>query len=202
MAMIERARWSDLTFAWFTADEEFGQNPGLRDYLEEAEIAYVMAIPKTTEFTDHAGRITSIEKRAARLAPNDWQRRACGIGTKGFRVYDWALLDADDSDHQYMIRRSIDDGELAFYHCYNPRHESFGELVRVAGARWPIEECCHTSKGGVVLDDYQVRLHHAWYRHVTLAMLAHAFLTICAHKHKTKKGLGMPPKDKTTQDQH
>jgi len=66
--MIERARWSDLTFAWFTADEEFGQNPGLRDYLEEAEIAYVMAIPKTTEFTDHAGRITFIEKRAARLA--------------------------------------------------------------------------------------------------------------------------------------
>ena len=41
MAMIERARWSDLTFAWFTADEEFGQNPGLRDYLEEAEISYV-----------------------------------------------------------------------------------------------------------------------------------------------------------------
>jgi SRSO17 transposase len=35
MAMIERARWSDLTFAWFTADEEFGQNPGLRDYLED-----------------------------------------------------------------------------------------------------------------------------------------------------------------------
>jgi hypothetical protein len=64
MAMIERARWSDLTFAWFTADEEFGQNPGLRDYLEEAEIAYVMAIPKTTEFTDHAGRMTFIEKRA------------------------------------------------------------------------------------------------------------------------------------------
>jgi SRSO17 transposase len=100
-----------------------------------------------------------------------------------------------------MIRRSIDDGELAFYHCYNPRHESFGELVRVAGARWPIEECFHTSKGGVGLDDYQVRLYHAWYRHVTLAMLAHAFLTICAHKHKTKKGLDMPPKDKTTQDQ-
>ena len=82
--MIERARWSDLTFAWFTADEEFGQNPGLRDYLEEAEIAYVMAIPKTTEFTDHAGRITIIEKRAARLAPNDWQRR--GLRNRHERV--------------------------------------------------------------------------------------------------------------------
>jgi SRSO17 transposase len=188
MAMIERARWSDLTFAWFTADEEFGQNPGLRDYLEEAEIAYVMAVPKNTEFTKSSGQHVVIDHCVTRLAPNDWQRRACGIGSKGFRVYDWALIDSDDPDHQYMIRRSIDSGELAFYHCHNPRHEGFGELVRVAGARWPIEECFEATKGGVGLDNYQVRLYHAWYRHVTLAMLAHAFLTICTRKHKTKKG--------------
>jgi SRSO17 transposase len=75
-----------------------------------------------------------------------------------------------------------------FYHCHNPRHEGFGELVRVAGARWPIEECFEATKGGVGLDNYQVRFYHAWYRHVTLAMLAHAFLTICTRKHTTKKG--------------
>jgi SRSO17 transposase len=202
MGMIERARWSDLAFAWFTADEEFGQNPGLREYLEEAGIAYVMAIPKTTEFTDHVGSTVVLEHRAARLAPNDWQRRACGIGAKGFRVYDWALLESDDPDHQYLIRRSIDDGELAFYHCYNPRREGFCELVRVAGARWPIEECFEASKGGVGLDNYQVRLHHAWYRHVTLAMLAHTFLTVCAHKHTTKKGHHTPTaKPRNIQDQ-
>lgn len=202
MAMIERARWSDLSFAWFTADEEFGQNPGLRAYLEEAGIAYVMAVPKNTEFTDRTGRRAVIHARAARLAANDWQRRACGIGSKGFRVYDWALIGSDDPEHQYMIRRSIDDGELAFYHCFNPRLEGFGELVRVAGARWPIEECFEASKGGVGLDDYQVRLYHAWYRHVTLAMLAHAFLTICARKHKHKKGSPEPlPKDRKIQDQ-
>lgn len=202
MGMIERARWSELTFAWFTADEEFGQNPGLREYLEQAEIAYVMAIPKTTEFTDHTGSAVAMEHRASQLAPNDWQRRACGIGAKGFRVYDWALLESDDPDHQYMIRRSIDERELAFYHCHNPRHEGFGELVRVAGARWPIEECFEASKGGVGLDNYQVRLYHAWYRHITLAMLAHAFLTACAHKHKNKKGHTAPsPKARDTQDQ-
>jgi SRSO17 transposase len=187
MAMIERARWSELTFAWFTADEEFGQNPRLRTYLEQAEISYVMAIPKNTEFTDRTGQTTTIEHRATRLAPNDWQRRACGIGTKGFRVYDWALLESDDPDHQYLIRRSLEGGELAYYHCHNPRREGFGELVRVAGARWPIEECFESTKGGVGLDDYQVRLYHAWYRHITLAMFAHAFLTICARHHKNKK---------------
>jgi hypothetical protein len=87
MAMVERARWSELAFAWCTADEEFGQHPRLRTYLEEVETSYVMAIPQNTEFTDHTGQTTMIEHRAARLAPNDWQCRACGIGAKGFRVY-------------------------------------------------------------------------------------------------------------------
>jgi SRSO17 transposase len=186
--MVDRVRDRGVPFAWFAADEEFGQNPGLRTHLEDAGIAYVMAIPKNTEFTGTAGQIARIDDRARCLAPHAWQRRACGIGAKGFRVYDWALLDSGAADHQYLIRRSIDDGELAFYHCYNPRREGFGELVRVAGARWPIEECFEAAKGGVGLDDYQVRLYHAWYRHVTLAMLAHAFLAVCAHHHKNKKG--------------
>jgi SRSO17 transposase len=134
-----------------------------------------------------------IEHRVARLAPNDWQRRACGIGAKGFRVYDWALLESKDPDHQYLIRRSLDSGELAFYHCHNPRREGFGDLVRVVGARWPIEECFESAKGGVGLDDYQVRLYHAWYRHVTLAMFAHAFLAICARHHKNKKANNTTP---------
>jgi SRSO17 transposase len=85
-----------------------------------------------------------------------------------------------------MIRRSIDDGELAFYHCYNPNHAGFSELVHVAGARWPIEECFGASKNEVGLDNYQVRTWDAWHRHITMSMLAHTFLAITAHK--AKKG--------------
>jgi len=50
------------------------------------------------------------------------------------------------------------------------------ELVRVAGARWAVEECFQAAKNEVGLDHYQVRRYGAWYRHITLAMLAHAFL--------------------------
>jgi SRSO17 transposase len=85
-----------------------------------------------------------------------------------------------------MIRRSVNDGELAFYHCYNPKHAGFGELIHVAGARWPIEECFGSAKNEVGLDNYQVRTWDAWHRHITLAMLAHTFLAVTAHK--TKKG--------------
>jgi SRSO17 transposase len=102
--MIESTLAAGVPFAWFTADEEFGQNPGLCDYLEASRIPYVMAVPKTTQFTDATKKKVQFDALAPRLSPNSWQRRSCGIGSKGFRVYDWALIDSDHPDHQYLIR--------------------------------------------------------------------------------------------------
>ena len=48
----------------------------------------------------------------------------------------------------------------------------------MAAGRWAIEETSQTGKGQVGLDQYQVRRYDAWHRHITLAMLAHAFLTV------------------------
>jgi predicted dehydrogenase len=45
-----------------------------------------------------------------------------------------------------------------------------------AGARWTVECNFQQAKGEIGLDHYEVRRYDAWYRHVTLAMLAHAFL--------------------------
>jgi SRSO17 transposase len=191
--MIEAACAAGVPFAWFTADEEFGQNPGLCDYLEKSRISYVMAVPKTTQFTDPEGNTVQCDALAGRLPRNMWQRRACGIGSKGFRVYDWALTASVDPDHSYLIRRSIDDGELAFYHCYNPNRAGITELVHVAGARWPIEECFGSGKNEVGLDNYQVRTWDAWHRHITFAMLAHTFLAVTAHKTKKGAAVRKPP---------
>jgi SRSO17 transposase len=188
--MIGRTVAAGVPFAWFAADEEFGQNPDLRSYLETEGIAYAMAVPKNTDIvtgnlSTAAELSTRIEHVAARLKPHDWSRRSCGIGTKGFRVYDWALVNAGDN-HQYVSRRNIADGELAYFHCHNPSGDPMTELVRVIGARWPIEECFEAAKGEAGLDNYQVRLYHAWYRHITLSMLAMAFLAVM--RHKSKKG--------------
>jgi SRSO17 transposase len=184
--VIRAARAAGVPFAWCTADEEFGQNPGLSDYLKTSRIPYLMAVPKSTPLTDTTGTTARYDELARRLPRNTWQRRACGIGSKGFRVYDWALTDSADPDHQHLIRRSLHAGALAFYHCYNPNRAGFGELVHVAAARWPIEECFGSAKNDVGLDDYQVRTWDAWHQHITLAMLAHTFLAGTAHK--AKKG--------------
>lgn len=195
--MIDAALEASVPFAWFTADEEFGQNPGLCDYLDTTGIPSVMAVPKTTQFTDATGKTARIDELAGRLGPTSWQRRSCGIGSKGFRVYDWALIDSDHPDHPYLIRRSINDKELAFYRCYNPHHARFGELVSVAGARWPIEECFGSAKNETGLDHYQVRTWDAWHRHITLSMLAHTFLAVTAHTTK-KRGTSTPESETLT----
>ena len=78
-----------------------------------------------------------------------------------------------------LARRSLSDpGELAYYVCCAPADTSLVTLVRVAGRRWRVEEAFEQAKGEVGLDHYQVRQYLAWYRHVTLAMTALAFLAV------------------------
>jgi SRSO17 transposase len=48
------------------------------------------------------------------------------------------------------------------------------------GARWAIEECFQATKNETGLDDYEVRRYHAWYRHITLSILAHTWLSVLA----------------------
>ncbi|MDP9366677.1 MAG: IS701 family transposase, partial [Chloroflexota bacterium] len=55
-------------------------------------------------------------------------------------------------------------------------------MVRAAGVRWAIEEGFADAKGSVGLDHYEVRTWTAWYRHVTLALLAHAYLEVVRHR--------------------
>ena len=124
-----------------------------------------------------------------------WQQVSCGKGAKGHRHYDWAFLRLDHGEaapdgqadkHWLMVRRKHKTGELAFYRCYTPRPVPLAVLVRVAGVRWTIEERFQTSKGLVGLDQHQLRRWRSWYRWVTLAMLAHAFLVAAALAEHTR----------------
>ncbi|MFJ9382122.1 IS701 family transposase, partial [Streptomyces sp. NPDC101455] len=183
-AMINRAVAAGVPFSWFVADEEFGQNRILRGYLEAEGVSYCMAVPKSTDvntagITTNPDTPTRLDNLASHLRRGEFSRRACGIGTKGFRTYDWAVITGRDG-RQYVVRRSIADEEIAYFHCYNPRGESLSELVAVIGLRWPVGECFEAAKQQAGLDNYQVRTYDAWHRHITMAMLALAFLAAMA----------------------
>lgn len=178
--MIERALKAGVPFGWVAGDEVYGQHPGLRAGLEALVINYVMGVPCSQEFDTLAGRCRA-DALAATLPDHAWQRMSCGQGAKGPRLYDWALIDTTSPAHRLLVRRSISDlTDMAYFICHSPNRASLTVLVGVVGVRWTIEECFQASKNEVGLDHYQVRLWHAWYRHVTLAMLAHVWLAVTA----------------------
>jgi SRSO17 transposase len=166
---------------WFTADEAYGDNPGLRTWLEQQRINYVMAISCDHRFTTPQGPVQADE--LARSAPRKgWQRLSAGAGSKGKRLYDWLLIDPGTGEHQLLVRRSISKpNELAYYICHTSTPVPVAELVRVAGSRWAVEETFQFAKNETGLDHYQVRKYDAWHRHITLSMLAAAFLAVTAH---------------------
>jgi SRSO17 transposase len=190
--MIARALAAELPFKWVTADEAYGQIGRLRLWLEEHDLAHVLAVPKSQMVISMDLRQRRAAPVIAELAESDWERLSCGDGAHGQRLYDWAALDIrpwrePGRGHWLLARRSITDpDEIAYYICYGPADTELAELVRVAGARWAIEECFQTAKNETGLDHYQVRRYEAWYRHITLSMGAAAFLV--ATRDTLKKG--------------
>jgi SRSO17 transposase len=185
LAMLTRALDAGVPAGWVAADEIYGQHSGLRLALEERGMPYVLAVPVSQSvFTLLDGRPVQCRADAASTAvpASAWQRLSAGAGAKGPRLYDWARVPirllSEPGRYWLLVRRSLTDGELAHYLCFCPPESSLADLVAVAGARWAIEESFHTAKGEVGLDHYQVRRYDAWYRHITLACLAHAYLTV------------------------
>jgi SRSO17 transposase len=182
--MIERARDAGIPFSWVTADEAYGSNPKLREWLEEQGIPYVMAVSCDAVIPAAAGKKRA-DELAALVPDRGWQRLSCADGSKGPRLYDWALIGTKSPDHHLLVRRPLvpnekGDLELAFFRCWSSRPVILSELAAVAGARWGVEDCFAEAKNEAGLDHYQVHKYRAWYRHVTLSMLACAFLTVTA----------------------
>ncbi|CAM5390524.1 hypothetical protein SHIRM173S_02633 [Streptomyces hirsutus] len=189
--MVLRAVASPLPITWVTADSAYGQDNRFRRLLEQSGVGYVLAVPKS-QFTVGCSRI---EVLFAQAPDEAWEKISCGDGAKGPRVYHWAavrLPAVAEFDYQgevphrmrwALARRSISKpDEIAYYLAYTPLQVTVQELVRVAGARWAIEECFQAAKNECGLDQYEVRRYVGWYRHITLAMLAHAFLAATARQ--------------------
>ncbi len=179
--MIDAALDAGITAPWVTGDEAYGQDTRLRARLETRGIGYVIAVACSTRVRINHGRTPiRADTVASRLPATAWQRHSSGPGAKGPRYYDWAWIHIRDNHRHLLIRRNRTTRELTFCLCWSRTAVTLPQLVRVAGVRWSIEECFQAAKGQVGLDHYQVRHWTSWHRHITLAMLALAFLTAVA----------------------
>ena len=184
-AMLERALAAGVPAQWVTGDEVYGGDVRLRVWLEEQQIAHVLAIKRTEPLWSTTSWTQVPAATLADAVPTTaWERLSAGAGAKGPRVYDWTRvpirpLREPGWDYWLLVRRSLaDPTDRAYYVCFCPAGTPLAQLVRVASTRWAIEESFESAKGEVGLDHYEVRRWPGWYRHITLALLAHAYLTV------------------------
>jgi SRSO17 transposase len=184
--MLARALDAGVPAGWVTADEVYGGSPALRGWLEDRGLWHVLAVKCTELLAVHGppgSTRTSARQLAAGVPAEQWIACSAGHGAKGRRLYDWtrvalATPATAGMARWLLVRRRRSDGELAFDACYAPAATPLVGLVRIAGTRWAVEEGFEQAKGEVGLDHYEVRKWPGWYRHITLALLAHAFLAV------------------------
>jgi SRSO17 transposase len=142
--MLERALEAKIPVAWVTGDEVYGGDGRLRRWLEERDLPHVLAVKRNQALWSMRLRQERAATLAGQLPARAWQQLSAGDGAKGPRIYAWARvpirpLRAPGRGHWLLVRRRLDNGELAFYVCYGPARTTLAELVRVAGARWMVE---------------------------------------------------------------
>jgi SRSO17 transposase len=188
--MIERLWNAQIPFSWVVADTVYGGNLDLRTWLEAHHYSYVLAVACTEaveiQTSEGRKRMTVAQAEALSFHADDWQQISMSHGTKGPRLFDWAVMPMlhrceDDGQHFLLVRRPLDDPQdKTYYFVFAPEGTTLAEMVKAIGQRWKIEECFETGKE-MGLSDYEVRCYQGWYRHVTLVMLVQACLAgICA----------------------
>ena len=199
-AMIERAIAADVPFGWVAGDSIYGVGE-IEIALRRAGKGYVLGVNASHPFGSWGDKpllAGTAEAIARGLGKAAWQRLSAGAGSKGERLYDWAYceladLDAGEYDDAHtglwtrglLIRRSLGDGELAFFSTWCPAGTPIATLVAVEGRRWAIEDAFETTKTELGLDHNETRSWHGWHRHVSLVMLAFAMMAAVRHHANT-----------------
>jgi SRSO17 transposase len=181
--MLAHAFAAGIPATWIVGDTVYGYDE-LRVWLDEQQKNYVVAVSESHLIWED-GKQQSVGYVAALLPDSAWAVFSAGEGSKGERLYEWAWLQLPEQSEGaerarwVLIRRNLSDSsKRAYYRAAGPATLHLAELVCVAGSRWQIEEGFEEAKGQVGLDQYEVRGYRAWYRFVTLALLAHALLVV------------------------
>ena len=183
LEMIQEATEAGLPYRWVTGDCVYGDYGGMRAWLEKKGKCYVMSVSGKAYVWIGTGQ-ASVGSILKNLPEEGWHEASCGDGSKGARLYDWLAVPINPGtaagfERTLLIRRSKSDPEgLSAYVCYAPVGTAKQKLVEVAGSRWTVETCFKESKSEVGLDQYEVRSYEGWYKHITFACIALAFLTV------------------------
>jgi SRSO17 transposase len=205
--MLEHAWEQGISMRWVVGDEVYGESTQLRDTIRKHGCGYVLAVKVNTQVriqhdpgVTPAGSLRRVEEVVASWPESRWQRLTVAEGEKGPRVYDWAYQRVRESREGdfgpwawLLARRAVNKAtEIAYYLAYAPPETPLLTLAQVAASRYTVEQCIEEAKGETGLDEYEVRYWHSWYRHITLSMMAHAWLAFVRAKTQEKKTAQSP----------
>jgi SRSO17 transposase len=152
--------------------------------------------PEKARVVDESAQPLPIPALVAAWPESQWHRLEVAEGEKGPRVYDWACQRVVENQDQLpgrdawlVARRALHDpADVAYYLSNAPAETALLTLAQVASTRYTIEQCIEEGKGETGLDHYEVRYWHSWYRHITLSMMAHAWLASVRLRRNQEKG--------------
>ena len=181
--MLRRAFDHGIQARWVVGDAVYGDNRGLRGFLEAREQGYVLAVSGKEYVWRGMSQVAIRDLITQHLPPSaHWQRLSAGDGSQGPRLYDWAYLSTHPPlqpgwERGVLLRRSLDPShQITAYIVFAPVGTPVAALALAAGRRWTIETCFREAKDSLGLDQYEVRSWTGWYRHMTLVLAAQAFL--------------------------
>ncbi|HXZ74064.1 MAG TPA: IS701 family transposase [Streptosporangiaceae bacterium] len=175
-AQLRRLAGTGLRFSWVAGDEVYGRSSTLRATCTELGVTSVFIVPTSFTITTPAGeRMTAAAASDLATSQDSFERRDCGMGSKGARLSDWALVATADPHEVLLIRRLISRPEqMTYYICHvpDPTQARLPYLATIAGRRWPVEETFKIEKDVFGYDQSQARTYTAVNRHTVLAALA------------------------------
>jgi SRSO17 transposase len=205
LVMLQRAQArGHLRAEWVTGDDAFGQSPDFRDAVAAEGWLYVLEVPADTpvwplvptwETPVYSGRgrppaprlvkseRQTVSERAAALPLAAWRELTVAEGAQGPRTYRFAAERVRETRQRQpgktlglIHRQNLDGSEPRSYFSNGPADTPLPTLARVAASRWPIETEFEVEKSEVGLDEYEVRGWWGWQHHITMCLLASAFL--------------------------
>lgn len=192
--MLRRAFDHGIQARWVVGDAVYGDNRGLRGFLEAREQGYVLAVSGKEYVWQGMSQIAIRDLITHHLPPPaQWQRLSAGEGSQGPRLYDWTYLSTNRPlqsgwERGVLLRRSLDPSpQISAYLVFAPVGTAMAALAVAAGRRWTIETCFRETKDTLGLDQYEVRSWTGWYRHITLVLAAQAFLAAIQPSSKKKQ---------------
>jgi SRSO17 transposase len=176
-AMIARVRGAGVPYRWVTADSACSDDSLLRVWLADSGTSFVLPVrPDLT--VDAAGGPLSAGELIEAQDECQWRLLPDGAAATPTAMHEWTMITTASPRRHLLARRARDRSELSLFDCRASAGCTLEDLAEVARNGHAITACMQAARNEAGLAEYLALRYESWYRHVTVSLLAAAFLSV------------------------